>query len=52
VVFDLGALATLALGVILGLSVMAMEANHVDADGDDENAFTNLSLRGKGGFSD
>jgi hypothetical protein len=49
----LGALATLALGVILGLSVMAMETNQVDADGDDdENTFTNLSLKGKWGFSD
>jgi hypothetical protein len=49
----LGALAILALGVILGLSVMAMETNQVDADGDDdENTFTNLSLKGKWGFSD
>jgi hypothetical protein len=49
----LGALATLVLGVILGLGVLATDANHVDASAnDDERAFTNLSLKGKWGFSD
>jgi hypothetical protein len=49
----LGALATLVLGVILSLGVLATDANHVDASAnDDERAFTNLSLKGKWGFSD
>jgi hypothetical protein len=48
----LGALITLALGVILGMSVLAMDTKHIDASADDERAFTNQSLRGKWGFSD
>jgi hypothetical protein len=47
-----GALTTLALGVILGLSVLATDAKHIDASADDERAFTNQSLEGKWGFSD
>ena len=48
----LGALITLALGVILGLSALAMDTKHIDASADDERAFTNQSLEGKWGFSD
>jgi hypothetical protein len=48
----LGALITLALGMILGISVLAMDTKHIDASADDERAFTNQSLEGKWGFSD
>ena len=48
-----GVLTTLALGVILGLSVLVTDAKHIDVSaGDDERAFTNQSLEGKWGFSD
>ena len=48
----LGVLTILALGVILGLSILATDAKHIDASANDERAFTNLSLKGKWGFSD
>ena len=48
-----GVLTTLALGMILGLSVLVTDAKHIDVSADDdERAFTNQSLEGKWGFSD
>jgi hypothetical protein len=48
----LGTLSTLALGVILGLSVLATDTRHIAANDDAESTFTNLSLKGTWGFSD
>jgi hypothetical protein len=49
----LGVLVTLALGVILGFS-LGYDAKHINASANDdaESTFTNLSLKGKWGFSD
>ena len=40
-----GVLTTLALGVILGLSVLATDTHHIAANDDAESTFTNLSLK-------